>query len=303
MSTPNTYIPELKDLLEDLVREDSGLYAAALILTEKTIVSTDSFEDLDEKRIKQIISMYHFSRKTLIELDRGEFEGISITGEKILALVSTVLNKALFISASDRYKIRLSHWGFFKTREIMNEIKEIIDDHDHFPNVIELPFIKEIEEFSRISTGRKFDSISPTDKLKLDSLEKAIGEIPFEGDGVAVLTREGIPLLLRPKMDLDEIKLGRLMAIVFSISIMFLNNLESEELHNFVIRGSRGYVVGMPTGEKILVIGITKEDIRLGLIFLDLSRICSKTTEILKNFDFSRNQFSELMENSLKNIL
>ena len=114
----------------------------------------------------------------------------------------------------------------------------------------------------------------------LKELESSIPEI----EAAAIVSAEGLPIASALPRDVDETRVAAMTAAMLSLGERAAFELGKGELEQVFIRGQKGYIISMAAGEEknvVLTVSAT-ENVKLGLIFLDMKRTVKKIEGVLK---------------------
>jgi len=100
-----------------------------------------------------------------------------------------------------------------------------------------------------------------------------------------IVSNEGVPIASMLPRDVDEKRIAAMTATLLSLSKKAIKEMRKGDFDQIHIKGVEGYLLVMQAGpNKILLVSTTK-DARLGLILLDLRRICEKIAHTGDFFD------------------
>ncbi|MHA1229605.1 MAG: roadblock/LC7 domain-containing protein [Candidatus Helarchaeota archaeon] len=114
----------------------------------------------------------------------------------------------------------------------------------------------------------------------LKELESSIPEI----EAAAIVSAEGLPIASALPRDVDETRVAAMTAAMLSLGERAAFELGKGELEQVFVRGQKGYIISMAAGpEKNAVLTVSAtENVKLGLIFLDMKRTVEKIEQVLK---------------------
>lgn len=119
------------------------------------------------------------------------------------------------------------------------------------------------------------DSISE----KLQSILKGLEGSTPDIEATAVASTDGLVMASRLPSDVEEDRIGAMCAAMLSLGDRSSSELSRGDLNQVLVQGENGYIVLMNVGEESVLIAMTNEKIKLGLLFLELKR----TAETLAN--------------------
>lgn len=114
----------------------------------------------------------------------------------------------------------------------------------------------------------------------LKELESSIPEI----EAAAIVSAEGLPIASALPRDVDETRVAAMTAAMLSLGERAAFELGKGELEQVFVRGVQGYIISMAAGpEKNAVLTVSAtENVKLGLIFLDMKRTVEKIEKVLR---------------------
>ena len=100
--------------------------------------------------------------------------------------------------------------------------------------------------------------------------------------GLAIVTRDGLPIASSiTSVTVDEDRISAMTAASLNLAERVLMELDRGEMVELMIKGDKGVVIIMNSGEEACITGITQENAKLGLILLDMHRAAKKLAELL----------------------
>ncbi|MHA2327874.1 MAG: roadblock/LC7 domain-containing protein [Candidatus Hodarchaeales archaeon] len=111
-------------------------------------------------------------------------------------------------------------------------------------------------------------------------LREVQGRIP-DLEGLAVVTRDGLPIASALYTNTDEDRISAMTAASLSLSERVVMELERGIMEQVIITGSNGLVIIRDAGEHAVLVGIAREDAKLGLVLLDMKRAAKKLAEMI----------------------
>ncbi|MHA2283638.1 MAG: roadblock/LC7 domain-containing protein [Promethearchaeota archaeon] len=102
-----------------------------------------------------------------------------------------------------------------------------------------------------------------------------------KSDAAAIVTNEGLPIISSFSHQLDEVKISTMVATLFSLSNMALDDMILGEFKELFIRGKDGYIFIFQAGSSVIFMVSTTIDIKLRLIIFECKQICEKITELI----------------------
>jgi predicted regulator of Ras-like GTPase activity (Roadblock/LC7/MglB family) len=99
--------------------------------------------------------------------------------------------------------------------------------------------------------------------------------------GVAIVSREGLPIDSAFPPGSSETYIAALNATLLSMSEKAMRELKSGKLKQLYVKGEEGYLIAMTAGSNAILIVSTTADVRLRFVLADCERACNKLAEIL----------------------
>ncbi len=93
-----------------------------------------------------------------------------------------------------------------------------------------------------------------------------------EVEGVAVVSTDGLLMAGLLPADIEEDRIGAMCAALIALGERSAEELERGEVLQVLVKGANGYIVLMNIGNDAVLITITSEKAKLGLLFLELKR-------------------------------
>lgn len=121
--------------------------------------------------------------------------------------------------------------------------------------------------------------MSRTDQLNriLRSLQSSTPEI----EASALISDDGLMIASALPQHLDEVRVGGMSSTILSLGSRAASELERGQVQQVLIRGQKGYAVMTRASEGTMLLVLTTEQAKLGLIFLDMSRAVKEIGSIL----------------------
>lgn len=118
-----------------------------------------------------------------------------------------------------------------------------------------------------------------TDQLNriLRSLQSGTPEI----EASALISDDGLMIASALPQHLDEARVAGMTSTMLSLGTRAANELERGGLQQVLIRGQRGYAVMVKAVEGIMLLVLTTEHAKLGLIFLDMGRAVKEIASVI----------------------
>ncbi len=100
-------------------------------------------------------------------------------------------------------------------------------------------------------------------------------------EGLAVVSREGLPIASMLFTTADEDRIGAMTAASLSLSDRMVLELERGKMDQLIITGTDGLIIIRDAGEHSVLVGIAKTNAKLGLVLLEIKRAAQKLTGLI----------------------
>ncbi len=117
-----------------------------------------------------------------------------------------------------------------------------------------------------------------------ESLSKVLKAFKDESpdiEAAALISEDGLMIASVLPQDLDETRVGGMSATLLSLGTRSSAVLKRGELKEVIIRGGQGYAVLINAGRGTLLVAVTNENAKLGLVFFDMRDTIEKIAGIL----------------------
>jgi predicted regulator of Ras-like GTPase activity (Roadblock/LC7/MglB family) len=99
----------------------------------------------------------------------------------------------------------------------------------------------------------------------------------------AVVSEDGLMIASLLPQGYDETQIAAMGAAIMTMGAKAAKELKRGNLQQIFVKGDNGYVVIMQAGPHAVILALTREDAKLGLIFLGLSRAAEETKKALES--------------------
>lgn len=133
---------------------------------------------------------------------------------------------------------------------------------------------------------RSFRSITEREKpmSRLDNLNKILKNLQNESPGVeasALISEDGLMIASALPQDLDETRVAGMTATLLNLGTRAAVELRRGDVREVIVRGEHGYSVMISAGRGALLLVLTNENSKLGLIFFDMREAIKAIRTIL----------------------
>jgi len=116
---------------------------------------------------------------------------------------------------------------------------------------------------------------------KLQSVLKGLETSTPDIEATAIASSDGLVMASRLPSDVEEDRVGAMSAAMLSLGERSSSELSRGSLSQVLVQGDNGYIVMMNVGEDSVLITMTNEKVKLGLLFLELKRTAENLSNIV----------------------
>ncbi len=119
---------------------------------------------------------------------------------------------------------------------------------------------------------------------RLDNLNKVLKNLQNESPGVeasALISEDGLMIASALPQDLDETRVAGMTATLLNLGTRAAVELRRGDVQEVIVRGEHGYSVMISAGRGALLLVLTNENSKLGLIFFDMREAIKAIKNIL----------------------
>jgi predicted regulator of Ras-like GTPase activity (Roadblock/LC7/MglB family) len=119
---------------------------------------------------------------------------------------------------------------------------------------------------------------------RLDQLTKILKNLQNESPGVeasALISEDGLMIASVLPQDLDETRVAGMTATLLNLGTRAATELHRGDVQEVIVRGQHGYSVMISAGRGALLLVLTNENSKLGLIFFDMREAIKAIKNIL----------------------
>lgn len=100
-------------------------------------------------------------------------------------------------------------------------------------------------------------------------------------EGCAVVSEDGLMIASAFPQHIDEGRIAGMTSTLLSLGGRTAQELERGTLEQVFVKGDRGYVIVQQASEGTVLVVLTSEDAKLGLVFLDMRRAVEQIRKVL----------------------
>ena len=116
---------------------------------------------------------------------------------------------------------------------------------------------------------------------KLNNVLKSLRDLSPDIEAAAMISEDGLIIASALPQDLDETRVGGMSATLLSLGTRSSAVLKRGKVAEVIVRGEQGYTVLINAGRGTLLLTVTNENAKLGLVFFDMQEAIEKLAEIL----------------------
>ena len=99
----------------------------------------------------------------------------------------------------------------------------------------------------------------------------------------AIVNTDGLIMASRLPSDVEEDRVGAMSAAISTLGERSGEELDLGDMQQVLIKGSRGYIVLMNIGSAAVLVTLTNEKVKLGLLFLELRRASEELARLFSD--------------------
>jgi len=115
----------------------------------------------------------------------------------------------------------------------------------------------------------------------LNAALSALRSSSADVEACAVVSEDGLIIASLLPQGIEEGQVAAMSAAMLSMGARTVAELKRGELKQLFVKGDKGYVIIMHGGPHAVLIALTNEKAKLGLVFLDLSRAAEEVGKAL----------------------
>ena len=100
-------------------------------------------------------------------------------------------------------------------------------------------------------------------------------------EAAAVVSVDGLSMASSMPASVEEDRVAAMSAAMLSLGERIASELGRGSLEQVYIKGQKGYVILMAVGEEAVLTVLAREDAKLGLVFLDMSRAVADLAKLV----------------------
>jgi predicted regulator of Ras-like GTPase activity (Roadblock/LC7/MglB family) len=100
-------------------------------------------------------------------------------------------------------------------------------------------------------------------------------------EATAVVSTDGLVMASRLPADVEEDRVGAMSAAILSLGERSGQELNRGDMQQVIVKGTQGYIVLMSVGSDAVLVTMTNEKVKLGLLFLELKRASEELSKLV----------------------
>ncbi len=117
--------------------------------------------------------------------------------------------------------------------------------------------------------------------LEIEKILRAVQHRIPDIEGLAVVTRDGLPIASSLHTGSDEEQISAMTAASLSLSECVVIELQRGIMEQVIISGSKGLIIIRNAGKYAVLVAIVQVKAKLGLVLLDMKRASQKLSELI----------------------
>lgn len=145
-------------------------------------------------------------------------------------------------------------------------------------NQINAKFTKRIEA-EKIGYARQ-----PTGMARLDELNRILRKLQTDSPGIetsALISEDGLMIARAETMHMEETRVAGMTATLLNLGTRAAAELSRGPVQEVIVRGEQGYAVVISAGRGALLLAVTNETSKLGLVFFDMREAIRALQQVL----------------------
>ncbi len=121
-------------------------------------------------------------------------------------------------------------------------------------------------------------------KSRTDQMNQRLRDLQASSPSVeaaAVVSVDGLSMASSMPASVEEDRVAAMSAAMLSLGERIASELGRGALEQVYIKGQKGYVILMAVGEEAVLTVLAREDAKLGLVFLDMSRAVTDLAKLV----------------------
>jgi predicted regulator of Ras-like GTPase activity (Roadblock/LC7/MglB family) len=119
---------------------------------------------------------------------------------------------------------------------------------------------------------------------RLNELNRILRKLQMDSPGIetsALISEDGLMIARAENMNIEETRVAGMAATLLNLGTRASMELARGSVQEVIVRGENGYVVVLSAGRGTLLLAVTNEAAKLGLIFFDMREAIRALQKVL----------------------
>jgi len=119
---------------------------------------------------------------------------------------------------------------------------------------------------------------------RLDELNRILRKLQIDSPGIetsALISEDGLMIARADNMNMEETRVAGMAATLLNLGTRAAMELSRGSVQEVIVRGENGYAVVLSAGRGTLLLAVTNESSKLGLIFFDMREAIRALQKVL----------------------
>jgi predicted regulator of Ras-like GTPase activity (Roadblock/LC7/MglB family) len=119
---------------------------------------------------------------------------------------------------------------------------------------------------------------------RLDELNRILRKLQIDSPGIetsALISEDGLMIARADNMNMEETRVAGMAATLLNLGTRAAMELSRGSVQEVIVRGENGYAVVLSAGRGTLLLAVTNESSKLGLIFFDMREAIRALQQVL----------------------
>jgi predicted regulator of Ras-like GTPase activity (Roadblock/LC7/MglB family) len=119
---------------------------------------------------------------------------------------------------------------------------------------------------------------------RLDELNRILRKLQSDSPGIetcALISEDGLMIARAETVNMEETRVAGMTATLLNLGTRAAAELERGTVQEVIVRGDQGYAVVISAGRGTLLLAVTNESSKLGLIFFDMREAIRALQKVL----------------------
>jgi predicted regulator of Ras-like GTPase activity (Roadblock/LC7/MglB family) len=119
---------------------------------------------------------------------------------------------------------------------------------------------------------------------RLDELNRILRKLQMDSPGIetsALISEDGLMIARAENMNMEETRVAGMAATLLNLGTRAAMELSRGSVQEVIVRGENGYAVVLSAGRGTLLLAVTNEAAKLGLIFFDMREAIRALQKVL----------------------